>query len=287
MEPKIPISILIPTRNEELNIEACLAPIVNWADEIVIVDSKSTDGTLEIVKRYGLTAINFEYKGGWPKKRQWALNTYKFRNKWILLLDVDEILLDDVKVEIEKAITQNSIDGFYINFQMEFLGKRLKYAYPGLKKLVLFKQGLGNYEMRLKNQDESMADMEIHEHLIVKGKTTFLKSPILHRNVNSMFRYIQKHNEYSNWEANVVLSGENSAIEPKLFGNQAERRRWIKHKLIHIPALPGGLMFIYLYFLKLGFLDGKPGLFYALFQSFQMIHTQAKVYEIKINNKSK
>ena len=84
---KIPLSILIPCRNEEKNIARCLEPIANWVDEIVVVDSQSTDRTQEIVESYGAKFIQFNYTGGWPKKRQWALDNFSFRNNWILLLD--------------------------------------------------------------------------------------------------------------------------------------------------------------------------------------------------------
>ena len=127
-----------------------------------------------------------------------------------------------------------------------------------------------------------MADMEVHEHVVVDGTTMRLKNPLIHHNVESLSRYIQKHDEYSNWEARVLLqSGKDGAeLPPALFGTQAQRRRWLKKKLYAMPGSPV-LLFLYRYLLRLGFLDGIPGLIYCGFQAVQMFHTKAKIYEMK------
>jgi hypothetical protein len=127
-----------------------------------------------------------------------------------------------------------------------------------------------------------MADMEVHEHVVVDGETAKLKTPIIHHNVESLSRYIQKHDEYSNWEARVLLQGEESCreITPALFGTQAQRRRWLKKHLYGLPGSPV-LLFLYRYLFRLGFLDGAPGLIYCGFQAVQMFHTKAKIYEMK------
>ena len=126
-----------------------------------------------------------------------------------------------------------------------------------------------------------MADIEVHEHIVVDGLTGKLKNSLLHDNVESLARYIAKHNEYSNWEARVWLKGEMSTgIAPSLFGTQAQRRRWLKQKFLGIPGSPV-LFFIYKYLLRLGFLDGVPGLIYCGFQGLQFFHIKAKIYELR------
>lgn len=279
----LPISILIPTKNEEKNIARCLDSINGWADEIIIVDSQSTDQTLEICGQYGTQIIQFDYKGGWPKKRQWALDTFPFRNDWILLLDSDEILLPGIKTEIERAIKSETHDGYWIRFQIYFLGKMLQYGGTELWKLSLFRKGKGSYEKRLTEQDESMADMEVHEHVIVDGNIGRLKQPVKHENINALDRYIQKHNEYSNWEAQLYLKGNSDSIKPKLFGNQTERRRWLKKKLLTFPG-SSFLFFLNGYLFKLGFLDGRQGFIYAAFRGTYMFNIKAKIFELKQNN---
>ena len=127
-----------------------------------------------------------------------------------------------------------------------------------------------------------MADMEVHEHVIVEGKSTRLKHALRHHKRESISRYIQKHDEYSNWDARVGLEGEANSAElpPTLFGNQAQRRRWLRKRLF---ALPGSslLLFIYRYLFRLGFLDGVPGLIYCGFQGIQFFHIKAKLYELR------
>jgi hypothetical protein len=101
--------------------------------------------------------------------------------------------------------------------------------------------------------------------------------------VESLSRYIQKHDEYSNWEARVLLGEQASSdqIAPSFFGTQAQRRRWLKQKLFAVPGSPA-LLFAYRYFFRLGFLDGVPGLIYCAFQAIQMFHTKAKIYELSL-----
>ena len=127
-----------------------------------------------------------------------------------------------------------------------------------------------------------MADMEVHEHVVVDGPTSRLKNPLIHHNMESLSRYIQKHDEYSNWESHMLLQGDqNSAdLPPAFFGTQAQRRRWLKKKLYMLPGSPL-LLFVYRYFLRGGILDGIPGLIYCGFQAVQMFHTKAKIHELK------
>jgi len=173
---------------------------------------------------------------------------------------------------------------------MEFLGKKLKFSYPGLKKLVLFRRNAGGFERRLFEQESILdlkqnftAGIEIHEHFIVDGKVGIIKSPILHKNNNSLTRYILQYNEYSTWEAKVLTEG-NTTIVPSLFGNQAQRRRWMKINLLGFPGI-SFLWFIFNYIIKLGFLDGKSGYYFCLLKMNYMIETKAKIFEIKLIGK--
>jgi len=126
-----------------------------------------------------------------------------------------------------------------------------------------------------------MCDMEVHEHLRVNGPSAKLKHPLLHHNVESLSRYIQKHDEYSNWEAGVWLHGDGrDELPPALFGNQAQRRRWLRRKFFHLPGSPF-LFFLYKYVFRLGFLDGVPGLIYCSLQGIQFFHIKAKIYELR------
>jgi glycosyltransferase involved in cell wall biosynthesis len=282
---KIKLTVLIATKNEINNIAACLESIIDWAGEVLVVDSGSTDGTVERAAGLGATVINFEYKGGWPKKRQWALEWFKFRNDWVLILDADETLTSEMKHQIEEAICASGVDGYYIKFKTSFLGKDMYFGNTSFLKLCLFKVGKGRYEQRIRMQDQSMADMEIHEHVVVEGIAKNLKGFIWDRNHNSFARNITKHNEYSNWEARAFTEGAHYDLPPALFGNQAQRRRWLKRKFLLFP-FSHLIYFLYGYIFKLGFLDGYTGYLYAAFQSHEIFNIKVKIREIRQATKS-
>ncbi len=277
---KLPVSVIVPVRNEARNLPRCLQSLTDFA-EVYVIDSQSTDDTVEAARSYGAKVLQFHYPGGWPKKRQWAMNTLPLACDWILLLDADERLTPESKEEIRNAVKDSDVNGYWILLRTRFLGRVLRHGDVGLWKLSLFRRGQGRFECRLRNQDASMADMEVHEHVVVDGTTARLSHPVIHENVESLSRYIQKHDEYSNWESRVLLQGgDDIELPPSLFGSQAQRRRWLKRKLFALPGSPV-LLFLYRYVFRLGFLDGVPGLIYCGFQAVQMFHTKAKIYELK------
>jgi glycosyltransferase involved in cell wall biosynthesis len=277
----LPVTVIIPTRNEARNLPRCLQALRPMA-EIFIVDSQSTDATCAIAASFGAKVVQFRYRGGWPKKRQWAMDTLPIANDWILLLDADEGLTPELANEIREAITDTRIDGYRIRLQLDFMGRALRHGDASFWKLALFRRGRARFECRLKDQDQSMADMEVHEHVVADGDVRELRHPLEHRNVESLSHYIQKHNEYSNWEARVLAQGASEPEEMRadFFGTQAQRRRWMKKKLYRIPGSPL-FLFLYRYVARLGFLDGVPGLIYCGSQAIQMFHTKAKIYELR------
>lgn len=277
----LPVTVIIPVRNEARNLPHCLESLRD-VGEVYVIDSQSADGSQDIAGVFGAQLVQFHYKGGWPKKRQWAMESLPVAFDWIFLVDADEVLTPHLAEEIRQAIQNPHVDGYYIALRMYFLGRELRHSGARFYKLSLFRRGKGRYECRLKNQDASMADMEVHEHIMVEGKVTKLKHPLIHRNVESLSHYIRKHDEYSNWEARVWLGGENNSqvLAPSLFGSQAQRRRWLRKKFF---AFPGSslLFFLYKYVFCLGFLDGIPGLIYCVLQGVQFFHIKAKIYELK------
>ena len=286
--PVLPLSVIIPVRNEAHNLPRCLEALKS-VGEIFIIDSQSSDDTGAIARLHGAKVVQFQYKGGWPKKRQWAMDTLPLAYEWTLLLDADEVLTPELAEEIQKAIQNPHIDGYYITLEMHFLGRQLRHSGGNLRKLSLFRKGLGRFECRLQDQDASMADMEVHEHIVVEGATRNLTHPLLHHNFESLSRYVQKHNEYSNWEARVWLDPDRTKndeeIRPSLRGTQAQRRRWLKRHFLGVPGSPLAF-FLYKYIWSLGFLDGVPGLIYCGMQGIQFFHIKAKIYELKIKLKN-
>jgi glycosyltransferase involved in cell wall biosynthesis len=290
--PVLPISVIVPARNEARNLPRCLESLAG-VSEVYVIDSQSTDDTVEIAKSHGAKVVQFHYAGGWPKKRQWAMDTLPLAYDWILLLDADEVLTPELIEEIRHALQNPRVNGYSIRLQMYFLGRVLRHCDASFWKLSLFRKGRGRFECRLKDQDASMADIEIHEHVVVDGPAAELHHALVHHNADSLSRYILKHNEYSNWEARVLLQPEGAAnsdanseeVTADLFGTQAQRRRWLKRNLYRMPGSPV-LLFLYRYVVRLGFLDGVPGLIYCAFQAVQMFHSKAKIYELEHELKS-
>jgi glycosyltransferase involved in cell wall biosynthesis len=282
----IPVTVIIAARNEARNLPRCLQSLREFA-AVYVIDSQSTDDTVEIARSHGAQVVQFHYLGGWPKKRQWAMDSLPLTHDWILLLDADEIVTSELAGEIRAAIQNQNLNAYSIVLQTWFLGRALRHGDLALWKLALFRRGKARFECRLKNQDASMADMEVHEHVVAEGPTASLRHPLIHHNVESLSRYIQKHDEYSNWEARVLLQrGPDAELPPSLWGTQAQRRRWLKRKLFAIPGSPA-LLFLYRYIFRFGFLDGVPGLIYCGFQAVQMFHTKAKIYELLRNRKQR
>jgi glycosyltransferase involved in cell wall biosynthesis len=283
---RIPVTVIIPTRNEARHISRCLEA-ARLCAEIYVVDSESTDETVEIAHTFGAKVVQFHYAGGWPKKRQWALDSLPIENDWVLLLDADEVLTPDLADEIGQAIRDPNLIGYWVFLRINFLGRQLRFGGNGFWKLSLFRRGKGHFECRLRDQDHSMSDIEVHEHVVVDGRVGKLRHALPHHNVESLARYLAKHNEYSNWEARVLsrATEQRDELPPALFGNQAQRRRWLKKRFFGLPGSPI-FFFLYKYILRLGFLDGVPGLIYCVLQSTHFFHIKAKMYELEYAAKS-
>lgn len=282
----IPVSVIIAVRNEAGNLPRCLESLRDFA-EVYVIDSQSTDTTVEIARSFGAKVVQFHYSGGWPKKRQWAMDSLALANDWILLLDADESLTPELAEEIRTAIDDPHYDGYHLNLRIFFLGRQLRHGNASFDKLALFRRGKGRYECRLQDQDHSMADMEIHEHIVLEGRAGKLRHPVLHHNVSSLSHYIRKHDAYSNWEAKVwaAPAANDQQLSPSLFGTQAQRRRWLKHNLFSLPGSPLAY-FSYKYLFCFGFLDGVPGLIYCTFQGIQFFHIKAKIYELNLKRQA-
>jgi glycosyltransferase involved in cell wall biosynthesis len=277
---KISVSVIIPVRDEEENLGRCLGALQNMS-EVYVVDSGSTDATVEVARDYGAKVVQFRYSGGWPKKRQWAMENLSFANDWILLVDADEVVTPELEREIQVAVANPDLTGYRIRLQMRFMGRCLRHAGATFEKLCLFRKGDGEFECRVEEQDGSMCDMEVHEHMMVRGKTATLRQSLRHENVSDLSRYISKHNEYSNWEAAVWKRGKSDlSLKPAFFGTQAQRRRWLREKFFWMPG-SSLFFFLYRYILKMGFLDGTPGLIYCGMQGIQFFHIKAKIFELR------
>lgn len=287
---KLPISVIVPVKNEELNIEACLRS-VEWADEIFVVDSQSTDRTAEIAQRAGAQVVQFYYNGSWPKKKNWALANLPFRNEWVFIIDADERVPPELRDEMAGVVRGGGHDGYYINRKFIFLGRWIKHCgwYPNWN-LRLFKHRLGRYEFLGEGSDDTRTgDNEVHEHVVLQGTAGYSKHDMLHEDYRDLFHWVERHNRYSSWEAKVYrnLRDDDSlkTIGNSLRGEPLQRRRAIKKIWVQLPLRPT-LKFFIMYVLKLGFLDGAAGYYFCRLHSHHEFTIKAKQYELGLQEKA-
>jgi glycosyltransferase involved in cell wall biosynthesis len=282
---KLQLSVLIPAKNEIANISECIKSVA-FADEIIVVDSQSTDGTQDAALSLGAKIVQFDWNGQFPKKKNWALENIQWGNEWILIIDADERITPELEREIRYVIEVKELDGYYINRRFMFMGGWIKHCgyYPSWN-LRLFKHGAGRYE-RLSVGDTHSGDNEVHEHLLLDGKAGYLKNDMLHYAYPSIDVWIEKHNRYSNWEARVPEKlhddGRGDRLAASPVGNALQRKRWLKKAARHLPFRPS-LRFFYHFVVKQGFRDGYRGWVFCRLLAWYEFVSMAKAQEIKMN----
>lgn len=245
------ISVVIPIKEDSVNLEELLGNLRHFGfDDLHVVDSIEVARNVKICEQRNAKYTIFNWDGNFPKKRNWYLRHAVLRN-WVLFLDSDERLTKSFFDELLN-INDDGYDGFYVKYNNRFLGRRLKYG-DVMTKIPLFR----NY-IRFEKVEESgwsLFDMEIHEHPIIdSSRMGVINSRIEHLEKTSIEKYLNKHNSYSNWESRRLA--DQSALADLRF------RTRIKYFLLR-SGLAGPLYFIYAYLIKLGVLDGLPGLYLA------------------------
>lgn len=262
------LSVLIPTLNERDNIVECLQS-VGWADEVVVVDSGSTDHTRELAQSCGAKVVRFDWNRKAPKKKNWALANVPWENEWVLILDADERVTAALAQEIKQALARPLVDGFFINRRFMFQGKWLRHCgyYPSWN-LRLFRHRKGRYE-ELHSGDTCSGDNEVHEHLVLDGQAAELRHELLHFAYPDIYTWLEKHNRYSNWEAALEVDGYPSCQSGIGKAQVAKRRLRTFSRRLPCRSL---LRFIYSYVLKQGFRDGYEGyVFCRLLAMYEML----------------
>ena len=180
MPNKIPASVLVPGKNEEANLPACLKSL-EPANEIFVVDSQSSGRSVEIAESYGVKVVQFQFNASCTKKKNWSLEKLPFSHQWVLIVDCDERITPEFWTEILQAIQNPNYQGYYLNRRVFFLGTWIRHGgkYPD-RNLRLFKHKLGRYE-NLKTEDiTNTGDNEVHEHVVLSDKVGYLQNDMLH-----------------------------------------------------------------------------------------------------------
>ena len=277
-DPRVPVSVMIPTLNEASNLARCLDHLT-WADEVVIVDSGSRDATNRIAETYGAKVVNFDWNGAWPKKKNWALSNVDFANEWVLIVDADEWITPELAREIGGAIRRTDNVGYYVNRKFVFMGRWIKHCgyYPSWN-LRLIKRGHGAYERLTNVGNTGSGDNEVHEHVLADGPTGYLDDDMLHFAFPNIHTFVEKHNRYSNWEAAVQFK--KSDTHSAAIGEVLSRRRRLKNLSRRLPFRPT-LRFLYAYIWKGGILDGQPGLIFCRLLAIYEYLSVAKYVELR------
>ena len=275
----LPVTVIIPTKNEKKHLPKCLKSIRSAA-EIIVVDSNSEDGTQDIATEFGAKVLQFNWNGNYPKKRNWCLHNYSFKTEWILFLDADERITEDFISELERVLSNTRHNGFWIHYDNHFLGRKLKHG-DSFRKLSLFKVDSGRYE-NIEEDHWSHLDMEVHEHPHIQGSVGRIKARLQHHDKSTISAYVDRHNAYSSWEAHryLWLTGHRESWKDLTL------RQRIKYSLANSVFL-GPLYFIGAYILRGGFLDGRAGLLFTLLKTSYFWQVRAKILEFGQNKEGR
>ena len=276
-EATVPVSVIVPVKNEAENLRRCL-PALAWADEVYVVDSQSSDDTAEIAAAHGAAVVQFHFNGRYPKKKNWALENLPLRNEWVLIVDADEVVVPELAAEIAHKIAGGEADGFFLNSHYYFLGRPIRHCgYSSCWNLRLFKHRLGRYEKVPDTTGGRAGDNEAHEHVELHGLARRLDYALEHHAYPTVATWVEKHNRYAIWEASLA---ERLLAEPipKTIGKVQQFKRRLKKIAWRLPMRPL-FRFVYAYFLRLGFLDGKPGLIFCGLLAFYDFLASANRYE--------
>jgi glycosyltransferase involved in cell wall biosynthesis len=269
-----PVSVLVPTLDEELNLPECLASL-KWANEVFVVDSFSADRTVEIARDCGAQVVQHAFES-YSRQKNWALESLPFRNEWVLIVDADERVPSELQAEIESVVSNSAHDGYYVNRRFIFLGQWIRHAgwYPSWN-LRLFRHRLGRYD-----------DREVHEHVVLDGSVGYLRHDLLHLDRRGLDAFVARHNRYSTLEAAARLKAlrddpDRARLPLSFLASPVHRKRFLRERVWpRVPAKPL-VLFVYMYILRRGFLDGGAGLALCVFHAFQEFIVGLKLAELR------
>jgi glycosyltransferase involved in cell wall biosynthesis len=273
------ISVIILTQNEQQHIERCIKSLLPFTDKIFIVDSGSTDRTIEIAESLGATT-SFNKWVNHSTQINVGITTNPFKTKWLMRIDADEYVLPELAEEINNTLGMISEDitGLYVKRRVFFMDKWIKHGgYYPIWLLRLWRSGSGICE-----------ELWMDEHIkLLHGKSAQLKNDIVDHNLNNLTWWIQKHNHYAILEMIGLLDikyqfSDTQKVEAKLLGTQDQRTRFFKLKYANLPLFTRPFVyFIFRFIFKLGFLDGTKGLIWHILQGFwYRFLVDAKIFEM-------
>lgn len=274
------ITAIILTYNEEVHIARCLDNVAQVAQRVVVIDSGSTDSTVDIASATGAEVVSHEWPGSQATQFNWALDTLSITTEWVLRLDADEYLLPELVEELHQRLPGMPKDVFSLSLSRarSFMGRRLRHGVTGDVEIVrIFRTGRARYEQRL-----------MDEHLSIDpcGRVERMKGQFIDDNLLPIGQFIAKHNGYASREAALLLDAElglSGMSSDTNHGSAVEKKRAKKARYARMPLFWRAFgYFVYRYILRFGFLDGTEGFLWDFMQGFwYRTLVDAKVYEVK------
>ena len=267
---KLPLTVIMITLNEAHNLPESINQLNNWAAEVCILDSFSTDKTKEIALKFGVRfkQRKFTYFGDhW----NYALNAFNVSNKYTMKLDPDERLTDQLKINIEnKSNKKIHSEGFDIKRVGYFLGRKLLI---NQKILRIWKTGKVKF-----------SDVLVNEHPLIQGKVENIEGDLLHNDSPNLEHWVRKQNSYSSAEAQSRFNNQAMTYKPSLFGDANRRRMWLKKNFYYFP-FRYSILFYYYYIYKGLFKCGKEGYIWSHLRVEVMRMREFKFFELSKSNK--
>jgi glycosyltransferase involved in cell wall biosynthesis len=253
---KLPISVLVQTKNEERGISACLDGLKDF-DEVIVVDSSSDDNTVAIARSAGVRVENFLWNGFYPKKKQWQLENLKTSHDWIFFLDADEKPTAHLVAELRDLTASGTLSeysAFDIPLDYNFAGRTLKYGHRVVKRALVARKRV-SFPVINDLDAPGMGELEGHYQPEVTGRIKRLRGTILHDDKDPVRTWFDRHNRYSDWEAHL-------RFRPAVRRTAAQSRS-AQGRLFEVAPYKPLFFFIYSYLLRQGFRDGRAGFDYA------------------------
>jgi glycosyltransferase involved in cell wall biosynthesis len=250
--------VLILTYNEVENIEQCLRSVEGWASEIYVIDSGSTDGTLEKLRNFNVK-ISFNAFINFSKQRNFALNQLSSDyDGWVLFLDADEYLTPEIKREISQCINDIAYTNYFLNRKFYWQNKWIKRGYYPCNIIRLFKNGYARCE-----------DRSVNEHLIVTGRTGYIREPFIHQCNKPISYWIEKHIIRAKLEAAELFITHKGAPKLRITNNRVETKRWVRLNIWQrLPIfIRPFMLFFFRLFIQGGILDGRRAFGYHFLQT--------------------
>jgi glycosyltransferase involved in cell wall biosynthesis len=274
-EDRLSVTVIVPVKDDAALLPELLSGLKDFA-RVVVVDSLHDPATQRIAAEHSADVLVFTWDGQYPKKRNWALANAEITTDWVLFLDSDERVTPQFIQAIRATLPSTTHAGFWLRYNIFFLGRELRHGIPQ-RKLALVRTGHGEYE-RIDEDRWSSLDMEIHEHVIVRGTTGTIEARLTHLDARSIHKYCTRHADYASWEARRYL----------LLGQTRDSatltlRQRVKYAALNSMFFPVAYFFLQ-YIVRLGFLDRRAGMLFAILKMGYFAQVQAKVAEARLLN---